>query len=63
MAKVGRPPKLTAEIREKIVNAIRAGNFRNVASAWMARTEPEYRDFGGREQRRNQIGRANCESG
>ena len=32
--KTGRPPKLTLEVREKIVNAIRQGNYRHVAAQW-----------------------------
>lgn len=35
----GRPTKLTAEVQEKIVQALRAGNFR-VASCWFAGISP-----------------------
>ena len=32
--KTGRPPKLTPGVQEKIVGALRAGNFRKVAAPW-----------------------------
>jgi len=56
MAAMGRPTKLTEELTKVLCDAIRAGNYRNVAcavagisqatfSVWMRSTEPEYLAF------------------
>ena len=61
MATTGRPTKLTPEVRDRIIEALRAGNYQDAAAAyagigpatfyrWMERgraadAEPDYREF------------------
>jgi hypothetical protein len=39
MAKVGRPTKLTPDVEQKILLAVRGGNYRYVAARWAGTTE------------------------